>query len=202
VAGNEGFFRKYRRESQLHELRSRAGAIGTLRALSPSINLASLRRPKPSLLVPGSPQLSHVTIFTTECAMLVLSRKKAEQIQIGDNITITILKIKGTAVQIGVEAPIHVKVLRSELSFDAPSAATPSNAAASVAVTQAAVKQTRKQTGKQTAVKTVALAPAISDGRRSSGADRDDESDPGHTLTVPVNRLDRVTLGETLVFRG
>ena len=52
--------------------------------------------------------------------MLVLSRKKAEQIQIGDNITITVLRVKGSAVQIGIDAPNHVKILRSELSFDPP----------------------------------------------------------------------------------
>ena len=48
--------------------------------------------------------------------MLVLSRKAMEQIQIGDNVTITILKVTGRGVQIGIEAPRHVKVLRSELT--------------------------------------------------------------------------------------
>lgn len=47
--------------------------------------------------------------------MLVLTRKKEEKLIIGDNITLTILKIKGNSVQIGVEAPRHVRVLRSEL---------------------------------------------------------------------------------------
>ncbi len=48
--------------------------------------------------------------------MLVLSRKADQQIQIGPNITITILKVKGLAVRIGIEAPSDVKVMRTELA--------------------------------------------------------------------------------------
>ncbi len=47
--------------------------------------------------------------------MLVLSRKLEERIQIGRDITITVLKIKGRGVKIGVEAPEGVSVLRGEL---------------------------------------------------------------------------------------
>ena len=47
--------------------------------------------------------------------MLVLSRKTTQQIKIGDRITITVLKVRGQAVQIGIEAPREIKVLRSEL---------------------------------------------------------------------------------------
>lgn len=48
--------------------------------------------------------------------MLVLSRKLRESIKIGDNVTITILRIQGTnLVRIGIEAPKEVKVLRGEL---------------------------------------------------------------------------------------
>lgn len=51
--------------------------------------------------------------------MLVLTRKTQEQIHIGDNITISILKLKGNAVRIGIEAPRDVRVLRGELpTFD------------------------------------------------------------------------------------
>jgi carbon storage regulator CsrA len=48
--------------------------------------------------------------------MLVLTRKSHEQIQIGDNITITILRVKGGAVRVGVDAPRNVTVLRKELT--------------------------------------------------------------------------------------
>jgi carbon storage regulator CsrA len=47
--------------------------------------------------------------------MLVLSRKTEQKIQIGDNITITILLIKGNTVRVGIEAPKNVRVLRAEL---------------------------------------------------------------------------------------
>jgi carbon storage regulator CsrA len=50
-----------------------------------------------------------------ECEMLVLSRKINEEIVIGDNIKVTILKLKGNTVRIGIEAPNDVRVLRAEL---------------------------------------------------------------------------------------
>lgn len=51
--------------------------------------------------------------------MLVLTRKTQERIHIGDNITISILKLKGNTVRIGIEAPRDVRVLRGELpTFD------------------------------------------------------------------------------------
>lgn len=50
--------------------------------------------------------------------MLVLSRRAGESIQIGDDITITIVK-SGANVRIGIDAPKHVTILRSELT-DAP----------------------------------------------------------------------------------
>ena len=47
--------------------------------------------------------------------MLVLTRKLQEQIQIGDNITITILRVKGNSVRVGIDAPREIRVVRSEL---------------------------------------------------------------------------------------
>ena len=47
--------------------------------------------------------------------MLVLSRKTRQQILIGDNITVTILLVKGQVVRVGIEAPRDVRVLRAEL---------------------------------------------------------------------------------------
>ena len=48
--------------------------------------------------------------------MLVLTRKMQERIQIGNNITITILRVKGSTVRVGIEAPREVRVIRGELS--------------------------------------------------------------------------------------
>lgn len=49
--------------------------------------------------------------------MLVLTRKYQEKIRIGDNITITVLRTKGKAVRLGIEAPADVPVIRGELAF-------------------------------------------------------------------------------------
>ncbi|MFT5300642.1 MAG: carbon storage regulator [Mariniblastus sp.] len=47
--------------------------------------------------------------------MLVLSRKKNEQILIDGNILIEVLQIRGNTVRLGISAPSDVKVLRGEL---------------------------------------------------------------------------------------
>ena len=47
--------------------------------------------------------------------MLILSRKVDEQIKIGENITITIIEVRGDQVKVGVEAPKSVKVFRQEV---------------------------------------------------------------------------------------
>jgi carbon storage regulator len=50
--------------------------------------------------------------------MLVLSRKVGEAIQIGDNITITIVRVSPQGVRIGIDAPLAAKVSRQELLND------------------------------------------------------------------------------------
>ncbi|MHB8770861.1 MAG: carbon storage regulator CsrA [Syntrophales bacterium] len=47
--------------------------------------------------------------------MLILTRKLGESIQIGDNIRITFLDIKGKQLRIGIEAPKEVMVHREEV---------------------------------------------------------------------------------------
>ena len=47
--------------------------------------------------------------------MLVLTRKLQQQIKIGDQITVTILRVKGHTVRVGIEAPRDVRVVRGEL---------------------------------------------------------------------------------------
>ena len=47
--------------------------------------------------------------------MLVLSRKEQEKIIIGDNIIITVTKIEGNRVKIGIEADKSVHIKREEL---------------------------------------------------------------------------------------
>ncbi len=47
--------------------------------------------------------------------MLVLSRKKNESIIINDDITITVVEIRGDKVRLGIEAPKSVTVHRQEV---------------------------------------------------------------------------------------
>jgi carbon storage regulator len=47
--------------------------------------------------------------------MLILTRRPGESIQVGDDIEISVLEIRGNQVRIGINAPADVLVLRSEL---------------------------------------------------------------------------------------
>jgi carbon storage regulator len=47
--------------------------------------------------------------------MLVLSRKPGEKILIGDNVTVTIVRIGPNTVRIGIEAPRDMNIVREEL---------------------------------------------------------------------------------------
>ena len=47
--------------------------------------------------------------------MLVLSRGEKERIAIGDNIFITVLRIEGGRVRLGIEAPASAPIRRTEL---------------------------------------------------------------------------------------
>ena len=48
--------------------------------------------------------------------MLVLTRKRNESIKIGDDIVITIVRIKSNGdVRVGIEAPPNVNIVRTEL---------------------------------------------------------------------------------------
>jgi len=47
--------------------------------------------------------------------MLILSRKLDESILIGDSITLKVISIDKGSVKLGIDAPVNVRVLRSEL---------------------------------------------------------------------------------------
>ena len=47
--------------------------------------------------------------------MLVLTRKTTESIQIGDEISITVLEVRGNQVRLGIDAPRQVPVHRLEI---------------------------------------------------------------------------------------
>jgi len=47
--------------------------------------------------------------------MLVLSRKETETIKIGDDIEITLVRVSGDRVRVGIQAPNEMVILRGEL---------------------------------------------------------------------------------------
>ena len=47
--------------------------------------------------------------------MLVLSRRETERIKLGNSIVLTVIRVSGDRVRIGIEAPPDVLVLREEL---------------------------------------------------------------------------------------
>ena len=47
--------------------------------------------------------------------MLVLTRKLNEEILIGDDIKVTLIRVRGNTVRIGIEAPRDVRIVRGEL---------------------------------------------------------------------------------------
>jgi carbon storage regulator len=57
--------------------------------------------------------------------MLVLSRKESERIRLGDSIVVTVVRVAGDKVRLGIEAPSDILVLREELEPQAPAVASP-----------------------------------------------------------------------------
>ena len=49
--------------------------------------------------------------------MLVLSRRKAESIRIGNNIEIFVVEIRGGRVRLGIRAPREIPIMRSEIAL-------------------------------------------------------------------------------------
>ena len=47
--------------------------------------------------------------------MLILTRRVGETVMIGDDVTITVLGMKGNQVRVGINAPKHVAVHREEI---------------------------------------------------------------------------------------
>lgn len=47
--------------------------------------------------------------------MLILTRRVGETLMVGDNVTVTVLGVKGNQVRIGVNAPKEVAVHREEI---------------------------------------------------------------------------------------
>ena len=65
--------------------------------------------------------------------MLVLTRKAGESVRIGDNVTVTVVEVRGDVVRLGIDAPREIAVHRAEVYR----AVSEANAAASGASEQA-----------------------------------------------------------------
>lgn len=57
--------------------------------------------------------------------MLVLSRRESERIRLGDSIVVTVIRLSGDKVRLGIEAPPNVLVLRDELEPHPQATPTP-----------------------------------------------------------------------------
>ena len=69
--------------------------------------------------------------------MLVLSRKIKQQIQIGNDIVVTILQVTDEKVRIGIEAPQSVRLLRAEIAQRSADPASQSSLASAAFVAAA-----------------------------------------------------------------
>ena len=54
--------------------------------------------------------------------MLVLTRKLMEKLYIGDNVCVTVVRLEGGQVRLGIEAPREIAVVRAELLETRPAA--------------------------------------------------------------------------------
>jgi carbon storage regulator len=52
--------------------------------------------------------------------MLVLSRRETERIRLGESIVVTVVRVAGDRVRLGIEAPADIVVLRGELETRKP----------------------------------------------------------------------------------
>jgi carbon storage regulator len=68
--------------------------------------------------------------------MLVLSRKVGEGVQIGDQITVTIVRIAGGGVRIGIDAPADMAIAREELIREKSAEESPSAEASEPALSR------------------------------------------------------------------
>lgn len=68
--------------------------------------------------------------------MLVLSRKLGEQILIDGDIVITVLRVQGNRVRLGIDAPDSVAVKRGEIEIELPDEEDRDEARAAIEATE------------------------------------------------------------------
>jgi len=129
--------------------------------------------------------------------MLVLTRKYQEKIRIGNNITITVLRMKGKAVRLGIEAPVEVPVVRGELAFDNNPGA---DAFKPVEVELELAELDSSDECEQRSGRTIAGVPGMKSAWLSNGgAHRNQKSGPAREpATVEFTRVSREELAGVL----
>ena len=60
-------------------------------------------------------QNQEIRVFMRRAGVLILTRRVGETLMIGDDITVTVLEVKGNQVRTGVNAPRDVDVHREEI---------------------------------------------------------------------------------------
>src|SRR5215470_7916434 len=89
------------------------------------------------------PRLLYIFILPLDAGripMLVLSRKESQRIRLGDSIVVTIVKISGDKVRVGIEAPNNILVLRDELEPREPATQSAPGAVPAAAAQPAALR--------------------------------------------------------------
>lgn len=132
--------------------------------------------------------------------MLVLTRKIDEQIKIGDDITITIIKLRNNQVRIGIEAPRDVRVLRGELGEKTGKQKDAEVVALETQATTARTRRTEVIDGLMSADEMIALGRSDSDSDDQGGIAAvygDDSPTPSEVVgTRIISRRIRTNLSD------
>jgi len=127
--------------------------------------------------------------------MLVLTRKLNEQIKIGNDITITVIKLRNNQIRLGIDAPRDVRVLRAELekivattefATEEPSSenAGVETAGVSTAVSTAGTPRAGGQTEAPYGIRNEAIDGLVSTEEMIE-ASLDSDDDGGESFSVP-----------------
>ncbi|MEM6980300.1 MAG: carbon storage regulator [Planctomycetota bacterium] len=137
--------------------------------------------------------------------MLVLTRKLDETIVIGDNIEITVLRIRNNQIRLGIKAPRDVRVMRGELDRSASSVRTPEPAANCDTDTQQppATRVDAKSTATNVTIDLTDPNQSCVDQRGINAALRRDAIETLHDIDPPAGSdLPRVFQGKIDLKRG
>ncbi len=128
--------------------------------------------------------------------MLVLTRKTQQQIQIGNNIVITILQVKGQAVRVGIEAPRDIRVIRSEISHKPLARESVELETVELETAEPEPAMVEASASRRAAVRVPGGEPAAPKPFSSPDAEPLDRTSESHGLFPHMRRLSRQTGGQ------